>query len=69
MGAAGGGPWCGMGGSGKVLGVGRAVELKMALQAFAVTVEVDGALGGGQLAMQLGDLGGHTYTPLLEKLA
>ena len=39
-------------------GAGRAVELDMALQAFAATVEVDGALGDGQLAMQLGDLGG-----------
>ena len=40
-------------------GVGRAVELNMALQAFAATVEVDRALGDGQLAMQLGDLGGE----------
>ena len=38
-------------------GVGRAVELGVALQAFAATVEVGGALGDGQLAMQLGDLG------------
>ena len=37
--------------------VGRAVELEVALQAFAATVEVDGALDDGQLAMQLGDLG------------
>ena len=39
-------------------GVGRAMELDVALQAFAAAVEVDGALGDGQLAMQLGDLGG-----------
>ena len=45
-----------------VEGARRAVELGVALQAFAATVEVDGALGDGQLAMQLamqlGDLGG-----------
>ena len=41
-----------------VEGARRAVELGVALQAFAATVEVDGALGGGQLAMRLGDLGG-----------
>ena len=40
-------------------GATRAVGLDMALQAFAATVEVDGALGGGQLAIQLGDLGGQ----------
>ena len=40
-------------------GAGRAVELDMALQAFATAVEVDGALGDGQLAIQLGDLGGQ----------
>ena len=34
-------------------------ELDKALQAFAATVEVDGALGDGQLTMQLGDLGGQ----------
>ena len=45
--------------SSTVEGVGRAVELDVALQAFVATVEVDGALGDGQLAMQLGDLGGH----------
>ena len=44
--------------SSTVEGVGRAVELDVALQAFAATVGVDGALGDGQLAMQLGDLGG-----------
>ena len=38
-------------------GAGRAVELDMALQAFAAIVEVDGALGDGQLTIQLGDLG------------
>ena len=37
----------------------RAVELDGALQAFAATVEVDGASGDGQLAKQLGDLGGQ----------
>ena len=37
--------------------VGRAVELDVALQAFAATVEVDGASGDGQLAKQLGDWG------------
>ena len=31
----------------------------MALQAFATTMEVDGAMGDGQLAIQLGDLGGQ----------
>ena len=40
-------------------GVGRTVELDTALQAFAATVEVGGAVGGGQLTMQLGDLGGQ----------
>ena len=40
-------------------GAARAVELDMALQAFAATVEVDGAMGDGQLAKQLGDLGGQ----------
>ena len=40
-------------------GAARAVELSMALQAFAATVEVDGALGDGQLAVQLGNLGGQ----------
>ena len=40
-------------------GAARAVELGGALQAFAATVEVDGALGDGQLAIQLGDLGGQ----------
>ena len=38
-------------------GAGRAVELDMALRAFAATVEVDGALGDGQLAIQLGPWG------------
>ena len=37
-------------------GAGRAMGLGGALQAFAATVEVAGALGDGQLAMQLGDL-------------
>ena len=45
--------------SNTVEGAGRAMELDMALQAFATTMEVDGAMGGGQLAMQLGDLGGQ----------
>ena len=40
-------------------GTARAVEVGGALQAFAATVEVDGALGDGQLAIQLGDLGGQ----------
>ena len=40
-------------------GAARVVELSMALQAFAATVEVDGALGDGQLAVQLGNLGGQ----------
>ena len=40
-----------------VEGAGRAVELGVALQAFAEAVEVDGANGDGQLAKQLGDLG------------
>ena len=40
-------------------GAARAVELSTALQAFAATVEVDGALGDGQLAVQLGNLGGQ----------
>ena len=43
--------------SNTVEGAGRAVELNGTLQAFAATVEVAGALGDGQLAMQLGDLG------------
>ena len=42
-----------------VEGVGRAMKLDMALHAFAATVEVDGANGGGQLAKQLGGLGGQ----------
>ena len=45
--------------SSSVEGVGRAVELGVALKTFAATVEVDGALGDGQLAVQLGDLGGQ----------
>ena len=45
--------------SSTVEGAGRAVELEVALQAFVATVEADGALGDGQLAMQLGDLGGQ----------
>ena len=45
--------------SDKMEGVGRAVELNMVLQAFAATVEVDGALDDGQLAMQFGGLGGQ----------
>jgi hypothetical protein len=40
-------------------GAARARELDGALQAFAATVEVDGAHGDGQLAKQLGDLGGQ----------
>ena len=42
-----------------VEGAGRAMELDTALQAFASAVEVDGAMGDGQLAKQLGDLGGQ----------
>ena len=42
-----------------VEGAARAVELDVALQAFAATVEVDGASGDGQLAKQLGDLSGQ----------
>ena len=38
-------------------GAARTKELDGALQAFAATVEVDGAHGDGQLAKQLGDLG------------
>ena len=45
--------------SSKMEGAGRAAELNMALQVFATTVEVDGTLGDGQLAMQLCDLGGQ----------
>ena len=44
--------------SSTVEGAGSTVELGMALRAFAANVEVDGALGDGQLAMQVGDLGG-----------
>ena len=40
-------------------GAARAVELDVALQAFAATVEVDGASGDGQLAKQLGNLSGQ----------
>ena len=40
-------------------GAARAVELDVALQAFAATVNVDGASGDGQLAKQLSDLGGQ----------
>ena len=40
-------------------GAARATELEEALQAFAATVEIDGAHGDGQLAKQLGDLGGQ----------
>ena len=40
-----------------VEGAGRAMELDVALQAFAAAVEVDGAKGDGQLVKQLGDLG------------
>ena len=36
-----------------------AMELGTTLQAFASAVEVDGAMGDGQLAKQLGDLGGQ----------
>ena len=46
--------------SATVEGSRRAVELEVALQAFATTVELDGAFGDGQLALQLGDLGGQT---------
>ena len=47
--------------SSTVEGVGRAVGLEVVLQAFVATVGVGGALGGGQMAMQLGsgDLGGQ----------
>jgi hypothetical protein len=40
-------------------GAARAAELDTVLQAFAATVEVDGASGDGHLAKQLGDLGGQ----------
>ena len=40
-------------------GAARAVELDMALQTFAATVDVEGASGSGQLAKQLGDLSGQ----------
>ena len=40
-------------------GAGRVVELGVAIQAFVEAVEVDGAKGDGQLAKQLGDLGGQ----------
>ena len=40
-------------------GAGRAMELEGALQTFAATVEVAGALGDGQLAKQMEDLGGQ----------
>ena len=46
-------------GEGNGAGHDRAMELGTALQAFASTVEVDGAMGDGQLAKQLGDLGGQ----------
>ena len=54
-------PWWVVVDSNTVEGVGRAVELDVALQAFVATVEVDGVLGDGQLAMhaQLGGLGGQ----------
>ena len=42
-----------------VEGAARTMELELALQAFAATVEVDDAHGDGQLAKQLGDLGGQ----------
>ena len=42
-----------------VEGARRAMELGMAPQASATAVEVDGAMGDGQLAKQLGDLGGQ----------
>ena len=45
--------------SGTVEGVGRAVELGVALHAFAATVEVDGARGDGQLAPELEVLDGQ----------
>ena len=54
-----GGWWLVVVDSSAVEGVGRAVELDVALQNFAATVEVNGAWGDGQLAMQLGDLGGQ----------
>ena len=40
-------------------GAARAAELDTVLQAFAATVEVNGASGDGHLAKQLGDLGGQ----------
>ena len=40
-------------------GAGRAIEVDGALQTFAETVEVLGALGDGQLAKKLEDLGGQ----------
>ena len=39
--------------------VARAVRLDVALQAFAAIVEVDGAEGDGQLATELGNVGGE----------
>ena len=45
--------------SNTVEGAGRAMELDGALQTFAETVEVAGALGDGQPAKQLEDLGGQ----------
>ena len=52
-------PWWVVVDSNTGVGTDRAVELNKALQAFVANVEVGGALSDGQLAMQLGDLGGQ----------
>ena len=52
-------PWWVVVDSGTEEGVGRMVELGDALQAFAATVEVDGAGGYGQLASELGAMDGQ----------
>ena len=51
--------WWGVVYSNTVEGAGRAMELNGALQTFAASVEVAGALGDGQLAKQFEDLGGQ----------
>ena len=53
------GVWWEMVCSDTVEGAGRAIQLDGAFQTFAETVEVAGALGDGQLAKQLEDLGGQ----------
>ena len=42
-----------------VEGVGKAVELSVALQAFAATVGVGGTEGDGQLVTELGNIDGQ----------